>query len=69
LVQLNVDVIVAPPTAAALAAHKATRSIPIVMIFVAEPVGLGLVQSLARPRGNVTGTTLWAGWEIFAKQL
>jgi putative ABC transport system substrate-binding protein len=69
LVQLNVDVIVAPPTAAALAAHKATRSIPIVMIFVAEPVGLGLVQSLARPGGNVTGTTLWAGWEIFAKQL
>lgn len=69
LVRLNVDVIVAPPTAAALAAQKATRSIPIVMIFVAEPVGLGLVQSLARPAGNVTGTALWAGWEIFAKQL
>jgi putative ABC transport system substrate-binding protein len=69
LVRLNVDVIVAPPTAAALAAHKATRSLPIVMIFVAEPVGLGLVQTLARPGGNVTGTSLWAGWEIFGKQL
>ncbi len=69
LVRLNVEVIVAPPTAAALAAQKATRTIPIVMIFVAEPVGLGLVQSLARPGGNITGTTLWAGWEIFRKQL
>jgi putative ABC transport system substrate-binding protein len=69
LVRLNVEVIVAPPTAAALAAQRATRSIPIVMIFVAEPVGLGLVMSLARPGGNVTGTTLWAGWEIFRKQL
>jgi putative ABC transport system substrate-binding protein len=68
-VRLNVEVIVTPPTAAALAAQKATRSIPIVMIFVAEPVGLGLVQSLARPAGNITGTTLWAGWEIFRKQL
>jgi putative ABC transport system substrate-binding protein len=69
LVRTNVDVIVAPTTAAALAAQKATASVPVVTIFVAEPVGLGLVQSLARPGGNVTGTTLWAGWEIFAKQL
>ena len=69
LVRLKPDVIVAPQTAAALAAQKATSSIPIVMVFIAEPVGLGLVRSLARPGGNITGTTLWGGWEIFAKQL
>jgi putative tryptophan/tyrosine transport system substrate-binding protein len=69
LVRLKPHVVVAPQTAAALAAQKATLSIPIVMVFIAEPVGLGLVQSLARPGGNITGTTLWGGWEIFAKQL
>ena len=69
LVRLKPDVIVAPQTAAVLAVQKATASIPTVMIFVAEPVGLGLVQSLARPGGNITGTTLWGGWQIFAKQL
>jgi putative tryptophan/tyrosine transport system substrate-binding protein len=69
LVRLKPHVIVAPQTAAALAMQKATSSIPIVMVFIAEPVGLGLVQSLARPGGNITGTTLWGGWEIFAKQL
>jgi putative ABC transport system substrate-binding protein len=69
LVQLKVDLIVAPAGSAALAAKKATSSIPIVMLFPADPVGLGLVASLARPGGNVTGTTLSPGPEIFGKQL
>jgi putative ABC transport system substrate-binding protein len=52
-----VDLIVAPTTTAALAAHKATASIPIVTIVAGDPVGSGLAESLAHPGGNVTGTT------------
>jgi putative ABC transport system substrate-binding protein len=55
LVKLKVDIIVAPTSAGALAAQRATRTIPIVMGFVSDPVGLGLVASLARPGGNITG--------------
>ena len=55
LVRLKVDVIVCASTAAALAAKKATTSIPIVMANSADPVGAGLVASLAQPGGNVTG--------------
>ena len=69
LVQLKVDLIVAPAGSAALAAKKATSSIPIVMIFPSDPVEMGLVASLSRPRGNITGTTYTAGSEIFGKQL
>lgn len=63
------DVIVAQPTPAAVAARNATRSIPIVMINVGDPVGLGLAASLARPAGNVTGVAFDVGLETFAKGL
>jgi putative ABC transport system substrate-binding protein len=56
-VRNKVDVIVIESTVAALAAHRATHTIPIVMAFVGDPVGVGLVESLAHPGGNVTGVT------------
>src|SRR5262249_50317479 len=55
LIDRNVDVIVTVGTPAALAAQRATSIIPIVMAIVADPVGEGLVASLARPGANVTG--------------
>lgn len=57
LVRLKVDVIVAVVTQASLAAKNATKTVPIVMLGVGDPVGSGLVTSLARPGGNVTGTS------------
>ena len=69
LVRLKVDVIAASPTPAALAARNATRTIPIVGMSLTEPVKLGLVSSLARPDGNVTGVTYGADTDIFGKQL
>jgi ABC-type uncharacterized transport system substrate-binding protein len=58
LVALKVDVIVATSTPAALAAKQATRTLPIVFVGVGEPVTSGLVSSLARPGGNVTGLSV-----------
>ena len=60
LVDHDVDVIVAVTRPAALAAQQATRTIPIVAVSVPDPVGSGLVASLARPAGNITGLGNWA---------
>src|SRR5262245_51562687 len=69
LVQLKVSMIVAFGTQAALAAKRATTTIPIV-ILASDPVGTGLVTSLAHPGGNITGLTVDAGLEeIFSKRL
>jgi putative ABC transport system substrate-binding protein len=55
LIALKVDVIVTAGTPAALAVRRATTAIPLVMVAVGDPVGSGLVKSLARPGGNLTG--------------
>jgi putative tryptophan/tyrosine transport system substrate-binding protein len=57
LVRLKVEVIVTTGTTGALAAKKATSTIPIVMTTGADPVAMGLIASLARPGGNITGLT------------
>ena len=59
LVRLKVDLIVVAETSPALAAKGATTTIPIVMAAVSDPVGAGLVASLARPGGNVTGSRVY----------
>jgi putative ABC transport system substrate-binding protein len=68
LVRVQVDVIVAVGGAAAQAAQHVTRTIPIVMSVVIDPVGSGLVPSLARPGGNMTGRSLMAP-DLVGKQL
>jgi putative tryptophan/tyrosine transport system substrate-binding protein len=57
LVQLKVDILVSPVSAAIRAAKESTNTIPIVMVIPDDPVATGLVDSLARPGGNVTGLT------------
>ena len=69
LVRHKVDVIVASSQAPALAAKRATQTIPIVMVNATDPVEVGLVASLARPGGNVTGLAQQLTPEIRAKQL
>ena len=68
LVRLKVDVIVATNPAATFAARRATASIPIVMVNTPDPVQLGLVVSLGRPGGNITGTTTLSA-DLSIKQL
>jgi putative tryptophan/tyrosine transport system substrate-binding protein len=67
LVALKVDVIVAVYTPCAIAAQQATREIPIV-IMSGDPLGTGLVPSLSRPGGNITGVSLMAA-ELFGKSV
>ena len=69
LVRLKVDVIFAPSTAATVAAHNATRTIPIIMASFGDPVGRGIIASLARPGGNVTGLSYSVELGIVGKQL
>ena len=68
LVRLNPDVIISVNTAALLALQKATTTIPIVMLGTADPVVVGLVRSLARPGGNITGMSVMAP-ELSRKRL
>jgi putative ABC transport system substrate-binding protein len=68
LVRMKVDVIVAVNSPSILAAKKATQTIPIVMPLSSDPVGDGLVASLARPGGNITGLSLMAP-ELSTKRL
>jgi putative ABC transport system substrate-binding protein len=68
LVGLKLDVMLVSTTPAALAAKKATKTIPIVMTSVGDPVGTGLVDSLARPGENITGNTTIIG-EMSGKRL
>jgi ABC-type uncharacterized transport system substrate-binding protein len=67
-VERKVDAIVVESTVAALAAKRATSTIPIVMVLVADPVGSGLVTSLAQPGGNITGLSMMTT-DLSAKRL
>src|SRR6202023_4336630 len=68
LVRMNVDVIVAPSSTFVEAARQATKTIPIVFAVHADPVGLGHVESLAHPGGNITGLTMLLT-DLVAKEL
>ena len=69
LVRLKVDLIVATATPAILAARDATSTIPIVFVLAADPVGQGIVMSVARPGRNLTGLASTAATEIYGKTL
>jgi putative ABC transport system substrate-binding protein len=68
LLRLDVDVILASTTPASFAAKAATTTVPIVFVAVADPVGTGLIGSLSRPGGNITGITNIAA-ELTGKRL
>jgi putative ABC transport system substrate-binding protein len=69
LVRLKVDIIITTSTPATLAAKNATGTTPIVAANFGDPVGLGLIESLARPNGNITGLSFSVGVETFGKEL
>ena len=69
LVRLKVDVIVTGSNPHVIAAKQATTTIPIVMVYARDPVGAGLVASVSRPGGNVTGLSQDVGAEIPGKRL
>jgi ABC-type uncharacterized transport system substrate-binding protein len=68
-VRSNIDVMVMDSTVGTAAAKRATSTIPIVMALVLDPVGSGLIQSLARPGGNVTGLSMMTTIELTSKRL
>jgi putative ABC transport system substrate-binding protein len=69
LVHFGVDLLVAWSPAGALAAKRATSHIPVIFLAAGDPVGFGLVSSLGRPGGNVTGVSFDAAVETYAKRL
>ena len=70
LIGLKVDVLLAGSPAGAVAAKKASTTVPIVFAGVGDPVASGIVASLARPGGNITGVTSGAGdWAFGGKWL
>ena len=68
LLRLKVDVLVAQPLFAIRAAKKASQTVPIVMVTTVDPVANGIVDSLARPGGNITGLATLSG-ELSGKRL
>jgi ABC-type uncharacterized transport system substrate-binding protein len=69
LVRSNVDALLATTNFVIAAAKRATTTIPIVMLYAADPVGAGLINSMAHPGGNVTGLSFDAAPEIYGKHV
>jgi putative ABC transport system substrate-binding protein len=69
LVRIKVDIILAATTPALVAAKNATGTVPIVAVNVGDLVALGLIASLARPGGNITGLSYSVGVDVFGKEL
>jgi putative ABC transport system substrate-binding protein len=69
LLALKVDLIIAPASPSAVAAHNATHDVPILIVTISDPVGSGLAASLARPGGNLTGLAQGVASELYTKRL